>query len=1291
MLLLTSILALWIFVGVVLFWLFGYTPRPGTRALVRSVDRRICLVGDEVGVTLSASAKGLPAPQMNDSVTPWDIVLVIDHSGSMGSGVGSALHEARKAAINLVRTTPAAFRFSVVQFDHEAQEICPLTDRKKGLVRAINGIGRGGATDIALGLEIAGRALEQNDRDDSTRELAVILLSDGGSDHDAALAAADALKTDPDLLLITIGIGAAELSLLRRIASTPDHCYHADQIDQLVELYTEIGRMITGLEATEVKVTETYDLAGQWGMRSWGELQPSEIKLRDGGFSWPLAALEETPIRLRYRVEAMCPGWRAVAPDPARISAKLGDDSRHEDQSNRGPRVLILPSVPGWQVLWVLLNPLYFLLFGRFHRCDEGVVRRAAPVVPPPRELKLPPTPQPQPSPEPQLSVRPTLILGIGYAGIHALAEAKRLAAERGERLDMDVLRLLAIDTADEVYFPSPQAGLVALDADQRITLDRPLEPVIAAEVTGAGRYPWLDAARLSAGGARPDLHRGTGNQRTLGRLAILENLDALEQRIGTLIDALIARSDISGIDVLVTASSGGGTGSGGVLDLCWLVRHLLEQRGFGDSATTLVLSAPDARQEQESPPEVRAMRVGNHKALLAELDRISTQRGELLAPMPGLPPVRRWVDRVFFVGPSGSDTWPAEAVLYPKTGELLFTWLASDHQSGLRAHFVDQDATNNRLTRQQGRCLLHRIDPVSQYLYPKTLGTYLVVDTLRRVLAQRWWGIETPGALGYSADANASAATASLLQTWLDARPADTDYPWVVNSLAALGDPTRLQSGLNRGAGPQISSGISPLDRGDLFEEQRKLVRAVLDNWVMQTLNEGWEAICDAQALAACIHALRELRRRLREGTDNADLLVQQSRSALVRGEAETVAELTTQAVTETESVLRVLDQWDRCVGDGRDGNGLMRLLDTRSGLLRLEVEALRGAQVDSGAGRRAARSPLLPLTWDQIEALVPRFFGDLGERLFAQIGWRLERPSGGPQANLCLHVQGAAGERRWSLDELQSGDQAIEALARAMIQLGTDLANGLAAWTIDEYGADALPESAIERPRTEQLNVGARGLFLTQGEGGHFQHTGHLESIRLEPFDRREARIIGCEEHLASNLLWPTSVTASATPALAADSPFVFPEERTAYRGYLAYCRAENLEPAVLPPSLSALCREPRALLAFALAGLAGGHLRARDDGLRRVWSVSGLDGQSGPLDLAEHVDEPLGAFQRVANAWVAIDAPELRWFTAVSDDSAAELAGRIAAHELAAAIADDPWYEDFVAVVWGLLRWY
>jgi uncharacterized protein YegL len=1284
LLIILAALSLWVLGGLVFFWLGGLGSRATRkRPLVRSAYPRLCLSGDNIEVKLSCSTRGMPAPERDSPIIPWDLILLIDHSGSMGSGAGSPLDEARKAAVNLVATTPDSFRFSVIEFDHEAREVCPLTDRRRGLSRALHAILPGGGTDIANGLDVATTVIAATDIDPARRR-AVLLLSDGGSDGPAAIDAADRLKAHTEILLITVGLGVADMGLLRKLASSPDYCYRVDEIEQLSDLYREIGRMITGREATEAKVTESFDLHGKWALRSWGPLPPSHRALVDGEFSWLLASLREQPVEMTYQVEAICPGWRRIAPRTAKLAAKLGEDAPETYPSNAGPWILVLPYVPGWQLLSLILNPLFFAITGLIGRlighdlfCRHEVPPPAKPKIPPPMPvLETPPMLEPKPKDDPPLSLRPTLVLGLGFAGMHALVHCKRLLWERDWRADLTRVRFLALDTADATYCPTPRAGTVTLDDDERMTLDAPLEPIIADAATADDwTERWLPAAALLAGGARPDLHRGTGTLRPLGRLALLTMRERLRERLRPAVGALLDSSPERRVDVLIAASSGGGTGSGGVLDLAWLCRDLLREQGSADSAVTLTLIAPLAEEAMSATPEVERLRGDNHRALLTEIDRFAALRDQPQAPRAGDPPLRRWIDRVLLVAPSEQERWAAQEVLYPKAGETLFTYLASDRPDGFGAHLASLDPRQNQLTRTDGRTRLHRVIPDAHYLYPRTLVRFLAIDLLRRQLAQWLWE-SAPDGPELSSRARRPKSAGALLQAWLAARPEDADYPWVFLSMATLTDDTALHRALAMGAGPGISGSVSMLARAQFLDEQQTLVRGTFDAWLLDTLNRGGDAV-RPHALAACLHALRELYEKLNDATTLARKLETDSNIQIVRDEAALVAELTAQAAGETESLLRRLTEWDLVLGEGTDGGGLMRHLDRHYVLLRHEIEALR----DAATNRKARRSPRLPLTWADLDALSKRFFSAVPERLSSRLGWDIRRD--GRNLNLVLSTSGQAEHSRgWALDELLHDGALASELAETLISLATELADGIDGWRLTDHSPPA-DQLYVEPPQGGRADEGIEACYLLQGAlEGRFDARSHVTTIQLGPVDGHEARVIGAEQHLPSD-------RAARHGRDDAALPFVFDEEHHAHQAYGLYCRQNRLNEAPLPATLVGLCRDPEALLAFAFRGLAEGRLRSDDDGSGRRWHAA-LGAE--PIPISDAVADPLDDLVRAANGWVSGEDPALREVRVppVADPDALDrLLGSHALLNEARNDALDAWRAQLVGVVWGLVQ--
>jgi len=118
-------------------------------------------------VTVSLTLSGSNAMCDPELITdmPLDVVLVIDHSGSMENiiddivclflGCKSKLENARGAAIALVdELNPTADRVAVVQFSSTAELMQPLTSNYDSVNRIINSISKTWeGTSLHLGLE----------------------------------------------------------------------------------------------------------------------------------------------------------------------------------------------------------------------------------------------------------------------------------------------------------------------------------------------------------------------------------------------------------------------------------------------------------------------------------------------------------------------------------------------------------------------------------------------------------------------------------------------------------------------------------------------------------------------------------------------------------------------------------------------------------------------------------------------------------------------------------------------------------------------------------------------------------------------------------------------------------------------------------------------------------------------------------------------------------------------------------------------------------------------------------
>jgi tetratricopeptide (TPR) repeat protein len=1123
-------------------------------------------------------------------------MLVIDHSSSMGEGPGSALDEACKAAINLVQTTPTEFRFAVVEFDHESRQLCPLTGRRRALTRAIRAIRGGGGTDIALGLGTAFNVLSKFHA--AHRRCAVLLLSDGESAHEPAIAQANRIK-EHDVVMITIGVGAANVGLMRGLATTPEHCYVAQQLDQIAELYTEIGSKMAGARISNVKIEESLNLAKGWVVRGWGELEPVRKDFEKGEFAWLLGTLEDTPILLSYVIEVDCPGWLQIGTKTAHLDAVLINGEKYAADSNQGPYVLVLPRWPGWQLFWLILNPLFFWLFGQFFCRRQALVGPRSARSPTPTATPLPEPLLALPPHETQLALQPSLVIGLGYGGTHAITHCKRLLWER-DRADLSAkLRFLAIDTVSSRFFPLPAVGTVALAPDERLELRKPLEHVIWTEAdTDRPRYPWLPAKKLLAGGARPDLGRGSGHQRSLGRLALLENRTEVEKKIGSLIKELIAlaSTNTDGIQVLVAGTTAGGTSSGMVADLGWIVRRKLEEMGQPTAGSSLFLMAPFAVSSIEPHQSEAELRRCNHHALLLELNRIAATGGYRPSPVAGEQGAQRWFDRVFLIGPSRDTAIRDVEELFPKTGEALLCWLGS---GAFRSYFKDLDPTAFKIAEEHGVVVGHRFDPNSLYLYPRSVRAWLSRETLYEILNSYLWDARDAPSNRLVLTSRPEETAQDLLDTFLNAAHWSGDLPWLFANLRLMSNENALLKLLKAGGGPGITRGVGALERAELIREQRHLTIASLDTWVSDALNGHIEdGPIASSLLMAVFQALNGLRERLQDVAQLTEALEHQESSLLIINEIAIIRLLIAQANQELASWLDHLGEWGAVWGEGKELN----TSNPFEGVMKKMRNALATSHHDLEQAKQYA-SPRLPLAPTQLkEQIQDRFYRLDASNLMQRLYWKVHRSHSKP--TLELQIQSDT-THSFNLDK-EPLERMVERISNVILDLLHHFSTG---W--DKVGIDEFIQNTdlfnLSPPRVDRLSPGAKGVYLYQGSCA--PPGRNIEIVPLARVDHREERLVSVEQNVFLSSVWENQ-SCGRFP------PFVQNEEYHAYRAYHTYCNAQNLIPEILDARLVSLFSDPDALIEFVLRGLAGGDLVASQRQGQKVWIDRGAPCGEGYL---------------------------------------------------------------------------
>jgi hypothetical protein len=1163
--------------GIAMFGLAGGLAKD--RPLIRQVDRRWLLVGEQVQVSLQASAHGVPEVRKAE---PWDIALLVDHSGSMGSGPGSPLEAAKQAIENLALSLPTSFRLALVEFDERGHKLCDLSHDRRSLRRAVRRIGGGGGTDIAAGLETAGELFpEAEEEDGGVRLRALVLLSDGcGIDSRRDLEQAAEIKAR-DVTVFTLGLGDADAALLAELASEPGLYFRAQGADQLLSLYQEIGARIAGDALSGVDIAE-FLFAPAWRLRGFGEIRPAE-HTEEGRLRWLLCGLGREGRTLSYRLEANCPGWHRIGTRPATLSGQQEDGQSFEAKSNLGPRVLVLPSVLGGEWLRLFLNPLFYLLFGRFASRCPAVEPYIPPAPPKPSPLEPPPPLAPLPDRPGRLDAAPALAIGLGYAGIHALTHCKRLFWERDETAYLERVRFLAVDTAAPHYFPPPGSGTVALDAAERLILTARLESLIAEEAKAARpRHPWLPAGELLAGGARPDLGRGTGQCRALGRLAALANREALEAALRRCLKPL-AGSGAHGLEVVIAASTGGGTGGGMLIDLCWMARRALDDLGCADAVIALFLLPPfGAAQAGWEQEESRRQRYCNHRALMTELERVAGLRGEGYAPAPDLPTAKRLADRIFLAGPTAVADLEPHRELYPRGGELMFAWLSSE---GLRRHFLPRPAA-------QGRARGDRVEPGSAYLYPRSLGDWLALETLSRLLVH-----------GLLDGAEPDAAMPALLESFQRPGKPMEPLPWLFSRLDALADPAQVGLLLQAGQGPVASRGLDALQLEQFLTEQDQLTAGLLAARVGDALNGASVGLRPVQQALLALRTRLEAAAEAVAGCQPVAVPDEEADEQPAIGEHEALLYLAVAARRRVQDWAEHLAAWEALWGEGdpgadAPGAGVLALAQRRGAALKGAIEAAR-----------LHASPRLVLS-DADWAELPGRHPVDGAWFRKRLAWEVQ-PGG--RASLALKTH---GER---VQAYRLGDSAA-AMAEALVEALLDILRRRIPAFYGGSVADYLPPGwayPVDPPMGD-----TEAYYLAPGEA--VPPTAHVPFVSLEHSDPAERRLFSVNHDVPLDRAW--QIPDCRLPVV----PHVLTEEFHAYRLYHAHCRRHGKVPGTLDPRLVALFRDPERVRRFVAEGLAGGGIALRERQGRRVW-------MAGDAVLGEVGGEPAEVFFEVARNYL------------------------------------------------------
>lgn len=1234
------LLLLWAGVGTFVFFWGTHTPGPGSRRLVRTSERRFAFVHQQVAVDLWVAAKGLPRESRQSP--PHRVLLVLDRSGSMGSGPGSALEHSRQAALTFVKNAISEFcHLGVVAFDHEAVTLHSCSANERTVLAALHNVQPGGGTDIALGLRQARQSFAEMPPLPPGTQRVVVVLSDGASAQEPALQAAQELK-DEEVRLVTVGLGSyVDRQLLTRLASGDDDCFFTLEPKDLVRLYGIISSTLEEMVGFRCDIAEAVDNRDVF-LSSTGDFAPYSVDFNAGTARWFLPAVGASPKKVPYQVVPRRSGWYRTASGPATVEMVDKDGRPQRDESNRSPYLLVLPRF-GWPLSFLVLNPLWWILFQR----RPQSIRVKSPDDPEP--VKLPDARPVEVAPregQRENVLPPTLIVGLGGTGHRVLQALRCHLGQLTPAPTGSLPKFLWIDTGPEPEDAETPVFGASFGEQNRVLLPDNLEPLFR-RLQRSGTPPhleWLDVEReLQTLRTHDfDLSEGTHGRRVLGRAALYRHLEDEEPALLSALDARLAGYDDQ-FRIVVVANLSGGTGGGMLLDILVLLKKRLDAAGKTASLDALLLDHRALPQPGRSEPA----RLRNARAFATELSRLTIRNSQDLSwaqtPAEGTAPrpVRRFLNHVLLLEQPLEATSDTTADLAPAAHAaaqtLLQLLLDAGSESGADSFLIGTKKKLEETERASGHSMVFGISATSRWLPIREARRWLIARTLLDLLARDLLVLERQGGRLTPAQSDEMREVASLeAERLLGGSDLVRPAPDHLASLPALAERESAGSELGAILGgletyPRtdgVSANLgSPRLQEEVIRAQRQLLDHRLAEWALGVLNGpvDEEGRFDP--------ATR--RGGLRRLTTTLDLLAEWSRAASDNLSAMEVEE----EVKERHDFVGYLFAAYRqsIHAAHRDATAwLARLVPLTGGSARGETLCEQIDHVASTAAEtlEALRRQLAPtVVWSSktVERLLVERVTPAVETLLSQVCWAdLGREGAAPR--LALRVQG----RKLHVHRL---DDPPDALRRTLEDLAEDVVLGapeelavardvdVAAWIgserRDPIDLDRTRQAALTPQPAERRDFG----LVPPGAVDPGQVPSAVKLHLCEGADLHRLSLIRI---LAPSALYATPLVTDYTRQITGEAhsplPFLDPVDRRAAEHEDLFPQFGRSVP-FFSPVLRTYFRD-REMLRSAVLGAALGLLRRRMGTTEEVLALEGLtlteeDGDPGYPRMLEALD--------------------------------------------------------------------
>lgn len=232
----------------------------------------------------------------------------------------------------------------------------------------------------------------------------------------------------------------------------------------------------------------------------------------------------------------------------------------------------------------------------------------------------------------------PTVVVGIGGTGTEILARVRRLTEETyGNLSNFPILSFLAIDTDKDYELHNPEAAGSPFKENEQVLASVSSEQA-KDMVDSMDSFPWISSwfpSELERNIAA--IEAGAGQIRACGRFAFFCNYHAIRDRFieavrrvkgreNFMSDQYGIRVNTNAINVFVTGSLSGGTGSGMLIDIGYCIRKWI--KGEGSPLITAIMPMPNAFVGID----VRERVLSNGYAAMMELSYFSDYRTEYIA-----------------------------------------------------------------------------------------------------------------------------------------------------------------------------------------------------------------------------------------------------------------------------------------------------------------------------------------------------------------------------------------------------------------------------------------------------------------------------------------------------------------------------------------------------------------------------------------------------------------------------------------------------------------------------------